>query len=184
MLTVFPTQHSETGRSAANGLWVDLLSPTAGEIANVKETAGVTLPSLEALSEIESSSRLKNQDGVLYMSTPSTARHPEGAEATPPVGFVLSSSRLVTLRFMPLPSFDAVAAKFAGPEVPKSSIEVFILLCEEIVDRVADILEHLVAELNSLSTDAFRAEDPKGRHPARANRLLRTQLRSGGTPRR
>jgi magnesium transporter len=57
---------------------------------------------------------------------------------------------------------------------------VFTLLCEEIVDRVADILEHLAAELNGLSIDAFHADDTRGRHAARANRVLRIQLRQVG----
>ena len=82
---------------------------------------------------------------------------------------------------MPLPAFDAVAGKFAsGQDAPKSSLEVFTLLCEEIVDRVADILEHLAGELNGLSIDAFHAEDTRGRHAARANRVLRVQLRQVG----
>ena len=181
MLNIFPAgDGGEGGRPATDGVWLDLLSPTAAEAAQVERIAGVSLPSLGALSEIESSSRLRNNDGVLYMSTPSSARHPEGAEVTPPVGFILSANRLVTVRFMPLPSFDAVAAKFGGSVIPKSSLEVFTQLCEEIVDHAADALEHLATQLNSLSTEAFRAEDPKGRHPARANRVLRTQLRLVG----
>ena len=49
---------------------------------------------------------------------------------------------------MPLPAFDAVAGKFASSQnAPKSSLEMFTLLCEEIVDRVADILEQLAGEL-------------------------------------
>ena len=55
---------------------------------------------------------------------------------------------MVTVRFMPLPAFDAVAGKFASSQnAPKSSLEMFTLLCEEIVDRVADILEQLAGEL-------------------------------------
>jgi magnesium transporter len=180
MLSVFPAHDGANGQPATDGIWLDLLSPTAAEIAKVEGIAGVSLPSLGALSEIESSSRLRSNDGVLYMSTPSTARHPEGAEVTPPIGFVLSENRLITVRFMSLPSFDAVAAKFSGKDIPKTSLEVFTEICEEAVDRGADFLEHLAAELNSLSMDAFRAEDPRGRHAARSNRLLRTQLRQVG----
>jgi magnesium transporter len=115
------------------------------------------------------------------MSTPSAAGRPEGAQTTPPLGFVLSTDRLITVRFMPLPSFDAVVSKFASShDAPKSSLEVFTLLCEEIVDRVADILEHLAGELNGLSIDAFHADDTRGRHAARANQVLRVQLRQVG----
>jgi magnesium transporter len=90
---------------------------------------------------------------------------------------VLSTDRLITVRFMPLPSFDDVVDKFASShDAPKSSLEVFTLLCEEIVDHVADILERLAGELNGLSSDAFRADDTRGKHAARANRVLRVHF--------
>jgi magnesium transporter len=185
MLHVLPTQGDdktgELGVVATKALWLDLLNPTSAEVTNVEKAIGATLPSLGALSEIEASSRLRNDRGVLYMSTPSAAGRPAGAQTTPPLGFVLSTDRLITVRFMPLPSFDAVVGKFASSQdVPKSSLEVFTLLCEEIVDHVADILEHLAGELNSLSIDAFRADDTRGRHAARANHALRVQLRQVG----
>ena len=185
MLHILPThgdeKTGEPGVVATDALWLDLLNPTSAEVTSVQETVGATLPTLEALSEIEASSRLRNSGGVLYMSTPSAAQRPEGTPTTPPLGFVLSTDRLITVRFMPLPSFDAVAEKFASSQdAPKSSLEVFTLLCEEIVDRVADILEHLAGELNGLSIDAFRADDTRGRHAARANHVLRVQLRQVG----
>jgi magnesium transporter len=179
MLQILPTQGDD--KTGAKALWLDLLNPTSAEVTNVEKTVGATLPTLGALSEIEASSRLRNDHGVLYMSAPSAAVRPAGAQTTPPLGFVLSTDRLITVRFMPLPSFDAVVDKFASSQdVPKSSLEVFTLLCEEIVDHVADILEHLAGELNSLSIDAFRADDTRGRHAARANHVLRVQLRQVG----
>jgi len=45
---------------------------------------------------------------------------------------------------MPLPAFDAVAGKSPPARtLPNPASRCFTLLCEEIVDRVADILEHL-----------------------------------------
>ncbi|MFS8047306.1 magnesium transporter CorA family protein [Rhizobium sp. BR 314] len=181
MLNIYPAKAGMAEEAARDALWIDLLNPSAEEVAQVEKLLGTKLPSLGALSEIEVSSRLKKRNGMLYMSTPSAARRPEGVQATPPLGFVLSADRLVTVRFMPLPTFEAVAGKFAADQdMPKSSVEVFVLLCEEIVDHVADILEHLAGELNGLSVEAFRADDTRGRHPARANRVLRGQLRQVG----
>ena len=181
MLHILPTRGdhkiAEPGLVTTDALWVDLLNPTSAEVTSVEEAIGAKLPTLGALSEIESSSRLRNRGGILYMSTPSAAGRPEGAQTTPPIGFVLSTDRLITVRFMPLPSFDAVVSKFASShDAPKSSLEVFTLLSEEIVDHVADILEQLAGELNGLSIDAFRADDTRGRHAARANHVLRVQL--------
>jgi len=181
MLKEFTDQQLKSGEKAGHIVWIDLLNPSPEEMTGVEARIGAKLPSLGALSEIESSSRLKNVDGVLYMSTPSAARRPEGAHVTPPLGFVLSADRLITVRFMPLPAFDAVAKKFTDKqEAPKSGVEIFVALCEEIVDRVADALEHIAAELNGLSVETFHADDTRGRHAARANRVLRVQLRQVG----
>ena len=65
-------------------------------------------------------SRLRNDHGVLYMSTPSAARRPEGAQTTPPLGFVLSADRLITVRFMPLPAFDAVPVNSPPARTPRN----------------------------------------------------------------
>ena len=74
MLHILPTQGDdktgELGVVATKALWLDLLNPTSAEVTNVEKTVGATLPSLGALSEIETSSRLRNEGGVLYMSTP------------------------------------------------------------------------------------------------------------------
>ena len=80
MLSLFPVpQEDKKGKpqALADALWIDLLNPTSAELAEVEKVVGAPLPSLGALSEIETSSRLRNKHGVLYMSTPSAARHPE-----------------------------------------------------------------------------------------------------------
>jgi magnesium transporter len=167
MLHILPTRGdhkiTEPGLVTTDALWLDLLDPTSAEVTSVEEAIGAKLPTLGALSEIESLSRLRSQGGVLYMSTPSAAGRPAGAQTTPPIGFVLSTDRLVTVRFMPLPSFDAVVSKLSSSlDAPKSSLEVFTLLCEEIVDHVADILEQLARELNGLLAAAVAAEEDAG----------------------
>ena len=72
-------------------LRLDLLNPTSAEVNKVEKTVGANLPYLGVLSEIETSSRLRNRHGILYMSTPSAAHRPAGAPTTPPLGFVLST---------------------------------------------------------------------------------------------
>jgi magnesium transporter len=193
MLTLF----SPPSDPPASAIWLDLLDPSGEEQARAEAMVGHALPSRDALSEIETSSRLRSRDGVLYMSMPSASLRPTGEKAAvadgdpgydprdhaagAPIGFILSRERLVTVRYTPLKGFDAVARKFeAGGGAPASGIEVFIEICEEIVDRMADGLEHLAEELAALSTDAFSVDDTKGRKPVRSNRLLRIQLRQVG----
>jgi magnesium transporter len=185
MLTLFPSASDPP----ASAIWLDLLSPSEEEWARAEAAVGSALPRRDALSEIETSSRLRARGGVLYMSMPSAAPRPAGRLASAPgrhpvgapIGFVLSRERLVTVRFLPLKGFDAVAGKFeAADGAPASSVEVFIEICEEIVDRVADGLEHLAEELATLSAAAFNADDTEGRKPVRSNRVQRVQLRQVG----
>jgi magnesium transporter len=64
MLHIFPSQRDyktgELGVVATDALWLDLLNPTSAEVTSVEEIVGATLSSLGALSEIETSSRLRN----------------------------------------------------------------------------------------------------------------------------
>ena len=55
---------------AANVTWIDLLKPEPDEAAFVERTTGLEVPSIEDLSEIESSSRLRHQNGAIYLSAP------------------------------------------------------------------------------------------------------------------
>src|SRR5947199_9524390 len=88
---------------------MDLLNPTADEIAFVEQRAGVRVPTAAALSEVETSSRLKVERGVVYLSTPVVAGSRTTNPVLSPAGFILSPRLLVTVRFTPLSTFDAVA---------------------------------------------------------------------------
>ena len=67
---------AEAGVATTDVPWIDLLNPTSAEVTSVEKAIGAKLPTLGALSEIESSSRLRSRGGILYMSTPSAARRP------------------------------------------------------------------------------------------------------------
>src|SRR5579859_883789 len=79
-------------------VWIDLLAPTPEETALVERTTGLRVPAAAELAEIESSSRLRTENGVLYLSMPGVTRK-DGRPTTTPLGFVLSADRLITVRF-------------------------------------------------------------------------------------
>jgi magnesium transporter len=163
---------------ASDVVWVDLLKPTPGEIAAVEEGSGLTLPSQEELSEIESSSRLRTDGDVLFLSAPLVSRAQMQDPETTPVGFVLAPELLVTVRYEPLGSFDAYQGTARG-----SAAEVFVGLIEAIVDRIADILEHIAVDLDKLSHRLFRSRSVAGgvrRTRAQENADLRSILRRLG----
>ena len=92
-------------------VWIDLLNPDAGEIAFVERTTGLNVPSIEELSEIESSSRLRAANGALYLSAPLVRRGADDEPVATVVGFVLTPERLITVRFTELPSFAEVQSR-------------------------------------------------------------------------
>jgi magnesium transporter len=183
MLKLYPPRENNAAgqKDLASAFWIDLLEGTPEEIRNVEAILGSAVPSRWALSEIEPSNRLRMRNEVLFMSMPSVSHRGLADPAVAPLGFVLSADRLITVRFTPLPAFDAVAAKFdPGRTPPKSGLEVFIELADEIVDRIADGLEHIAEELNTLSASVFHKDNVRGRNPNRATQLLRMQLRQLG----
>ena len=109
MLTAYPTAHGPTSPfSAGDCTWIDLLNPTNAETARVESALRIKLPSREELSEIESSSRISEKDGLLLLSMPVVANAHDLDEDPSPVGFALSQKVLITIRYTQLRSFETV----------------------------------------------------------------------------
>jgi magnesium transporter len=159
-------------------VWIDLLQPTPRETEFVERSTGLHLPSIDDLAEIETSSRLRVQHGVLYLSAPLVHRANADDPGTTPVGFVLGPELLVTVRFQELTAFITFSQAAAG-----SAFEAFAGLVDAIVDRIADINERIAAELDTLSHRLFRSGPMEGgrqRRPGRAAADLRVILRRVG----
>jgi magnesium transporter len=146
-------------RLPAEVVWIDVLDGEAAETAFVERSTGLRLPTFEELSEIESSSRLRSENGALYLSTPIVFQAQSAEPLATPVGFVLTRERLVTVRFKNLTSFDIFKERAAKSEVVhRSSAGAFAGLMDAIVDRAADALELVGSELDNASHRIFRAE--------------------------
>src|ERR1043166_8955878 len=146
----------------ADVVWIDLMEPDPGEIAFVEEATKLTMPSMDDLSEIENSSRLRAERNALYVNAPLIYRAESDEPIATPVGFVLTADRLISVRFAELSSFAAVTKRKLASEAPElSSSAVFSDLMEAIVDRLADVLERIAAELDVLSRRLFHASPTK-----------------------
>ncbi len=141
--------------------WIDLRDPTPEESRRVREATGLSVPSKEEISEIESSSRLAFEDGAYYLSTPLVAHGPEGDLALTPVGFVLSRRVLVSVRFEDVAAFDGARQTCVKAGVATAE-EAFLHILETVVDRAADGLEHAGNECDALSRASFRASLTRG----------------------
>ncbi|MCE2575762.1 magnesium transporter CorA family protein [Komagataeibacter sp. FNDCR2] len=170
-----PARSVTTAEDAADAAWLDLLNPTADEEALAAQVTGQRIPTRAQLDEIESSSRLFMEDDAVYLSTPLVRKTPDDFFVSP-VGFVLMRERILTIRFTGFSAFDVVARQVAGQGALTAN-EAAILLLEAIVDRLADILEHLGQSLDVMSRDVFQSEEPG---QAQAGTLLRNMLRRVG----
>jgi magnesium transporter len=152
--------------AGADALWIDLVSPTQAERAEVEQATGLPVPDRDSVAEIENSSRLVNRDGILTLSTPMLSRAANGDLVAAPIGFVVAPNRLLTLRYAGSVVFDGFAENFRLAGQPRSGMQPFLGVLEALVDRLADVLEQLGAELDAISADIFNS-GAGGRAPSR-----------------
>lgn len=163
MLTAFACEGKALRRIADppdqalhDAAWIDLLSPDPEEAARVARATDLRVPSEAELSEIETSSRLAMFDGVLYLSMPLVSRL-EALPRAAPAGFVLSRERLLTIRFAPSRLFDEFSKRQLSAETAeRGGAHILVGLLETIVDRQADALEQMRADLDAISQRIFR----------------------------
>jgi magnesium transporter len=182
--TVPAPAHGAAANLPGEVVWIDLVMPDKSEVELVEYMTGIDMPSFEALSEIESSSRLRAENGVLYLSAPLVHHADSDTPKSAPVGFVLCADRLITIRFEALIPFTTFEQNFGrAGAAHASAVEIFAGLVEAIVDRAADVLETIAAELDDLSHRLFRSQPAQNRgkhHPARNEADLRNSLRRVG----
>ncbi|MBV9394293.1 MAG: magnesium transporter CorA family protein [Methylobacteriaceae bacterium] len=165
--------------------WIDLFNPTKEEIAYIERAAGLKVPGRDKLVEIESSSRLHIEDGALYLSMPTIFRQGDMVGRTP-LGFLLTPKIVVTVRFEELKAFGDVRERLAAKDRDCTGpVGIFVSILEAIVDRTADVLEHVEAKLDEISDLIFREEaapdksQAPGRETVRLKGILRQVGRSG-----
>jgi magnesium transporter len=185
MLTIYRDEAGAIRESAALELpseviWIDLLDPADEKKGFVESRTHIQVPTMQALSEIEASSRLQVNRGVIYLSTPILARSDTPEAFLSPVGFILSPTVLVTVRFARLSSFDQVAEQIHHDPSLATNVGVFTALLEAIVDRGADVLEELRGELDQISRKVFRGNPSHRSHTVRSTDALRMTLSAVG----
>jgi magnesium transporter len=143
-------------------VWIDLLEPTADEELFIEQMLNIDVPSREEMREIETSNRLYEENDTLYMTMTVAAKldteRPESAAVT----FILTKGKLVTNRYVDTKPFRNFAAYVerngascqSGPAVLAGLIEAFI-------QRIADVLERVGTDLDSVSGTIFNRNGGK-----------------------
>ncbi len=165
-----PTGHLAHADPALTGhSWIDLQDPTPEEVARVERELGLRVPSREALSEIEASSRIRAENHTLYMSAPLMARTPDQAMISAPTGFVLNEEVCLTVRFAASAVFDTVKTELKGG-ADIGPADIFARLLEQVVDRAADHLEVCAEQLDKASHTIFHMDEA---HEGERHKLTR-----------
>jgi magnesium transporter len=171
MITTYPT-----GSPVESAIWIDLLDPGEDERLRTCAISGIEVPSRAALEEIEASSRLRALEGGIVLSMPIASKSPAGDAVPTPLGFVLTPKVLVTVRYAELHAIKPALCHIK-PDAHPTSVEMFALLIEAMVDYTADLLEQMAAKLNELSQRVFqRGAQARGRKVSRSNRALKEAL--------
>jgi len=137
-------------------VWVDLLEPTLTEERAVERLLAIDVPSREEMREIETSSRLYEENGTLYMTATVVTKIDTDRPETAAVTFILSRNRLITNRYVdPLPFRRFVAYAERHPAAATTAPGILAGLLESIIERTADILERVGLGLDDLSANVF-----------------------------
>lgn len=164
MITVYTLvdEHLEQGDITAlspAALWIDLLEPTVEEKEAVQAMLAIDIPTREEMQEIEASSRLYRESDALYMTAPILSnvdsRRPQGAAIT----FILTRLCTITVRYATPLSFITFAHRATRQRgLCMTPDAVLSGLLETIIDRIADIMERIGNDLDSISHEIFRPD--------------------------
>ena len=139
-------------------VWIDLLNPTPAEERAVQAALQLEIPTREEMQEIESSSRLYREGDVLFLTANFLYGVDSGEYGSTAISFVLTNSTLVTVRYATPKAFTVFGARAQRhPTLLQSPDAVMLHLFEQVVDRLADILEKVGADMDKASQSTFRA---------------------------
>ncbi|MBL6455626.1 magnesium/cobalt transporter CorA [Belnapia sp. T6] len=142
----------------SRAIWIDLLTPTQEEEREVQAALRLEIPTREEMQEIESSSRLYKEEETLFLTAPFLYGVEGGELGSTAITFVLGNSALVTVRYATPKAFAVFSARAQRTPVQLLTTPdgVMLHLFEQVVDRLADILERIAAEMDRASQAAFR----------------------------
>jgi magnesium transporter len=114
------------------------------------------------MREIESSNRLYEEEGSLYMTATVVTKLDSDLPESTQITFILSSHKLVTNRYVdPLPFRRFVAYAERHTTSCNTPPAVLAGLVEAIINRVADVIERVATDLDGASVEVFSVQRRK-----------------------
>ena len=141
-----------------DALWIDMFDPTAAERAKVEAALGAEMPTRADMEEIEISSRLYQEEANLFMTAMVLAQTDSEMPSAGAITFVLFNDRLITIRYIdPLP-FRTYALRCERGSITAVRADLILSqILDAMVDRMADVLERVGADVEAVSRDIFES---------------------------
>jgi magnesium transporter len=141
-------------------LWADLYEPTSDEEKAVESLLTVDVPTRDEMKEIETSNRLYEEGGAVYMTATVGSRLDSEKPESSPITFILAENRLITTRYAdPTPVRRFMTHVERSPAACTSSATLLAGLLEAFTERIADVLERVQLELDAVSLAIFPRSD-------------------------
>src|SRR6201987_2545506 len=156
-----------------SAVWIDLIKPTPEEDRAVERLAGIAVPTREDMQEIEISSRLYIENAARYMTATLMCQSDTDMPRTTAVTFILADHRLVTVRYetpRPFPMVESKLARNCSPGI--TGEQVLMELLDAVIDRCADILERVGADVDQVSHEIFEPESERHGHAKQYSQIL------------
>ena len=149
-------EHTSPAPLPTDFLWADLREPTADEEKSIEALLGLDVPTREEMREIETSRRLYEENDALYLTATVATKVESDSPESSAITFILARGRLVTNRYVdstPMQNFALFVER--SPAAFTSNTGLLTGLLEAFIERLADLLERVQAELDAVSRRIF-----------------------------
>ena len=144
--------------------WIDANCPTAEETAFLVRALGVEPPSLEKMSEIQTSSRFYRMGSAVCVTIPLPKLGSDRVAAHHPLALIMTPKTLLTVRYEDLKPCEPEYLETIGVDrALPGPMGATIAVVEGIVEHLADELEMVTSRLDECSHKIFSGRDGKRR---------------------
>ena len=147
------TRLDEDNSPALNdAIWIDLLEPTSEERETLQQNLDQNLATFLELEDIEASARFFEDEDGLHLHSFFYCEDENDYAALASVAFTIRDGRLFTLRDRELPAFRLYRMRSRYQRLEEcNAYEVLLDLIETKIEQLADVIETVYSELETLS---------------------------------
>ncbi|MEQ8508693.1 MAG: CorA family divalent cation transporter [Rhodospirillaceae bacterium] len=156
-------ENSPSQNALTDALWIDLFNPSGAEIAQVEGLLGISLPTSEDTKLLAPADRSYQDGNCVVLTAAVLARDEELYPFIDDLTFVVSKTRLVTLRTSePLPISRYATACAERPHNLSDGRHVFLGLLTAFINRLSEYVQANGASMYEGSKRVFadRSNDP------------------------